>query len=71
MRKPVFFLLRSEYEYRTGQKVRRREELRTKLDEERRSLLEPEGETEANLKRLFVWAGDLIREMGDPEAQAR
>ncbi len=64
MRKPVFFLLRSEYEYRTGQRVCRREELWTKLDTERRFLLEPEGETEENLSRLFTWAGQLIRELG-------
>jgi len=64
MRKPVFFLLRSEYEYRTGQCVRGREELRKKLDKERRFLLEPEGETEENLNRLFGWAGRLIRELG-------
>ena len=71
MRKPVFFLLRAEYEYRAGKNIRGRAELLTKLDEERRALLEPEDESEQSLERLLGWSSALIREFGDSREDIR
>lgn len=64
--KSAFFLLRDCHELRTGEQVRTKTELLSRLEGEEREILayalSPAGETKAAFERLIAWAGGLLRQ---------
>jgi len=68
LRKSAFFLMRAEYEYRTGEYVKRRADLLPKLNAEEQALLEGAPDLERFTEGLLAWSGSLIRRYGDTRA---
>ena len=67
--KSIFFVLRAQHELRTGENVRSKKELLTRLTGDERALLAPDGgeEPEVAFGRLLRWSAAAMAESGKTE----